>query len=511
MQLRSLTLLALFAVSFGHAPSVQAGPLIDWLFRGRTQPQPYAVGAPVPLGNGYGSVPAYGTAYAGYPGYTGGPSYGPAPVNAYGSYSAAYAPASSYAANYGYAANLGNYYHSQLPVIGPNGAGYSAPLPTGTAAATLPTPMSYVPNFNSQALRAPVTYYRPVLTTDPNTGAQVVAMAPCTSYQYMTQRVPALGQSALYGNYQPPRPLPAQNMPSYTLPSGGIPLASSIYAPAYGGYPTATAPNPTMMGSGTALGYSPYSTYQISPPSTGHTTYPTNPSATNYYSAPSGGSTGTYYSPSVPGLVAPPVYSTPNYSSPTFSAPSAPLGSSVLPPSTGSSSTDPGSLAPTLPPTQTLRPKLQSIVPGATQSGSESAARIPAASERSLLSEPNREFPSLNPIPAPEGMQKPTWSPSLLRTEDMTALRPSVRSAHFAGQSKKISWASFEKSASESAGIGQSDQAASTGLRPSRKQLQQSLELPSQSNRQEAEPAQIQSAAKPAFSQLEMGGWKPSR
>jgi hypothetical protein len=215
------------------------------------------------------------------------------------------------APNTGYAANLGNYYGSQLPVIGPTGAGYSAQMPTGIAAATMPQTMSYVPNFNSSALRAPVTYYRPLLTTDPNTGSQVVAMAPCTSYQYLTQRVPAFGQSALYGSYQAPQPQPLQSIPSYTLPSGGIPLSSNTSGSA-------------TFGGGTALGYSPYSSYQISPPPmTGSPSYPTSPLGSNYYnSSPSGGSTGSIYSQSVPGLVAPPAstYTTPGVS-PSYGQP----------------------------------------------------------------------------------------------------------------------------------------------------------------------------------------------
>ncbi|MEZ6080127.1 MAG: hypothetical protein R3C56_31995 [Pirellulaceae bacterium] len=214
---RTRSTMALIAlVSCGLSPrAAQAGPLLDWLF-GRTQAGPaYAVGAPVPVGNG-GYAAAYGAA--------------------------AY-PATGYAGNYG------TYYGSQLPAIGPAGAGYTAPMPTGIAAATLPSnlpsTLSYVPNFQTQAQRAPVTYYRPLLTTDPNTGAQVVAMAPCTSYETMAQRTPIWGRSALFGsNAAPTFQPPSQALPTYTLPSGGIPLAYSSpsitapYSTAYGVYGT---------------------------------------------------------------------------------------------------------------------------------------------------------------------------------------------------------------------------------------------------------------------------------
>lgn len=501
MQTRSFALSTLAAVILGSlASTAQAGPLIDWLFRGRQTQPSYPVGAPIPLGNGYAAgYPGYAAGYQGYPGYAAGntgyaagyPGYtagyptagyaqmapvGQYPVGQYpaaqynapqypaGQYAAGYAPTTGYPAN-GYAANMGNYYGTRLPVIGPNGAGYTAQMPTGIAAATLPQaamppsalpqtawpqPMSYVPNYNSNALRAPVTYYRPLLTTDPNTGAQVVAMAPCTSYQYLTQRVPALGQTALYGSYQPPQPM-LQTTPTYTLPSGGIPLASGSVAP-------------STMGTGAVLGYSPYSTYQVSPPVSspaivGSSTYPTTPLGSSYsaqsYSYPSGGSTGSYAQP-IPGLVAPQAQSYPSSTYPPSSYPSQAYPSSinpstttpgsVMPPPTTGSNFDPANTPPSLPLNSTLRPRLQSIVPevSSSPSGAESAQKS-SAIERSLLSEPTKDFPVTNPIPAPEGMEKPSWSPGLLRNEDMTALRPAARRNELAGQSKKIHWASFEQ------------------------------------------------------------------
>jgi hypothetical protein len=524
MQFRPFALLAVAAIHLvGSASTAQAGPLIDWLFGGsRRQPPAYPVGAPVPLGNGYGAAPAYSAGYGGYPAVggigngsyaTGYPYSAGYPGYASGSYSAGYAP---FGMNtQGYAANMGNYYGSQLPVIGPSGAGYTAQMPSGIGAATMPQSMSpqilsYVPNFNSNALRAPVTYYRPLLTTDPNTGSQVVAMAPCTSYQYLTQRVPALGQSALYGTYQAPQPQPMQSMPSYTLPSGGIPIANN-------------AAGSPMINSGTALGYSPYSAYQISP-SVPSSVYPTGPISSGY-STPSGGSTGNIYSQSVPGLVAPPTSNfstpsfptTPNYSStPSYpSTPSNPTNSgSVYPPPSTNSFSDPGDVAPSLPPTQTLRPRLQRIVPETTPSGNESAA-LTRQPERSLLSEPaGRDLPVMNPIPAPEGMEKPSWTPGLLRKEDLNAMRPVTRNhMQLAGQSKKIHWASFEN---ETASTQSGQQPSQLQLEPSstpgaKETSVKKGQSPITSNKFQPTPSISTSSSQPTAKQYNTGGWKASR
>jgi hypothetical protein len=229
-----------FALAIGISPNAaQAGSFCNWLFGGKCSQPAYPVGGPVPLGVNPGTVQGFA------PGY---------PVMAPG------AAAPQYSAAYG---NFGSYFGSGQPVMGPQGAGYPAVPPGGITAATLPAqPMSFVPNFNSSALRAPVTYYRPVMTTDPNTGAQVVAMMPCTSYQYMTQRVPAFGRTSLFGSYQPPAPPSVPTaVPSYTLPSGGIPLAQN-------GFPTSLPGNSfssPAIGFGTAPGFGGYSTGVASP------------------------------------------------------------------------------------------------------------------------------------------------------------------------------------------------------------------------------------------------------
>jgi hypothetical protein len=454
---RTRSTMALIAlVSCGLSPrAAQAGPLLDWLF-GRTQAGPaYAVGAPVPVGNG-GYAAAYGAA--------------------------AY-PATGYAGNYG------TYYGSQLPAIGPAGAGYTAPMPTGIAAATLPSnlpsTLSYVPNFQTQAQRAPVTYYRPLLTTDPNTGAQVVAMAPCTSYETMAQRTPIWGRSALFGsNAAPTFQPPAQALPTYTLPSGGIPLAYSS--------PSITAPYSTAYGVyGTNDGTGGYSALQpqsglpaqavypggqipagMAPTSVGPAgAYPTAPlSQAPYLGSADGGSSGGSYGmstpwqtvvpgsvpSSIPGLVAPQAPGTTPYSQPSQygPAPTTSPAPSGAPPA--GVYLDPADVPPVLPPNGTsaaapvqsseLRPSLRSVVRYPQTSEQPQQASAARGKSDSSNSEGRGQVPAMLPIPAPADFNhEPRWNPGLLREEDMTALRPIAPSAaQWAGHAKPIVWASFE-------------------------------------------------------------------
>ncbi len=88
-----------------------------------------------------------------------------------------------------------------------------------------------MPDYRTTTARTPVTYYRPILTTDPNTGAQVIVQAPCTSYEYQTQRVPTWGLTQVYngGATLPPTgTVPAPVSPTYTLPKGGVPLSGPV-------------------------------------------------------------------------------------------------------------------------------------------------------------------------------------------------------------------------------------------------------------------------------------------
>ncbi len=367
------------------------------------------------------------------------------------------------------------------PQLARQALGTQRPMPSGIAAATLPMQLpptlSYVPNFRTNAQRAPVTYYRPLLTTDPNTGAQVVAMAPCTSYEYMAQRAPELGRTALFGsNTAPVFQPPAQAFPTYTLPSGGIPLAYSS--------PAITAPYTTAYGVyGTNPGYNAYSNLQpsiagaavgppvlIAPNSVGPAgNYPTTPAGQSpYYGSTSGGSNGGYNSPAtgswqgVPGLVAPPAPASPatsypgpatNYPAPSYPGLSPAPTTEISPPvgpGTGIPGTsDPANFAPTLPPTgasaqSNLRPQLRSFT---SQPRSSEAPQVSNTSSDDRQND-SRQLPAMLPIPAPQDFNhQPRWSPPLLREGDLTAMRPvDPHDAQLAGQSKPIHWASFESS-----------------------------------------------------------------
>lgn len=390
----------------GFPPTTaQAGPLIDWLFGRRQQPPAYPVGQPVPLGS------SYGAGYAPYGGYAV-PNYNVQPR---------------------YTTNYGAYYGSQLPVIGQAGAAYTTQPNSGIAATTLPNTTSLVPRFRTRSERAPVTYYRPLLTTDPNTGAQVVVMAPCTSYEYQTRRTPLLGSRPLSTQSLLPRirPLPAAQ-PTYTLPSGGIPLAttSPVYATpqAYGYVAPAAAYAP--------MPYSPGSTNGVAP---------------SAYIPPA----------TVPGLVAPRAGSTitpaPTYGQIT-TPPAGASGGSVFPPRDES-----GDVPPSLPSRDgarsSLRPELRGIQQTPRESESETGASstetgfpkvsVPELTLPSTGPAQNQE-PEMSPIPVPSNFDvQRRWNPGLLRADDMTASRslPVVHpdSIRLAGQSKKIHWASFEE------------------------------------------------------------------
>jgi hypothetical protein len=506
----SITRTALLAVLCCGLPNqAQAGPLIDWLF-GRNRAQPaYPVGPAVPVA-GYGAN--YGVSGA-----------SPYAANSYG---AGYG-ASSYA-NAGYAANYGTYYGSSLPVIGPNGNGYQAAQPSGIAAttmpATVPQTLSYVPNFNTYSNRVPVTYYRPLLTTDPNTGAQVVAMAPCTSYEYQAQRVPAFGRSALYGSNTPPvfQPAPAAP-PTYTLPSGGIPLAAgtpSVMLPSVRGYaPYGSSPyaiNGYPGSSYSALQPAlPYGAVQVAPGGS----YSTQPlGASPYSGTTSGGCTGNVYAPSVPGLIAPqgPAFpATPSpYNSPYpgTTSPSQPQAPGMVYPDVPSAdpADTPPSLSPNFPasasaqrqpapakpfdqPQVPLRPQLRSIV----------RQPIPNSSSAATSSPPERmETPALmKPIPVPEGFEQPRWNPGLLSEDDLTAMRTiATERAELAGQSKPIHWASFEQAAHESFKAEAAPQAARpnahSGLRP--------IQSRSNASAPQSQPAPIRG-------RYDTSGWKAAK
>lgn len=380
-----------FAMTCGFAQSASAGPLLDWLF-GRPSAPAYPIGSPVPIGNA-----------AGYAPYTSG--YAPA-------YSANYAPQ--------FAAPT-----QAAPVFSP--PGYAPPSGTQYVPGA-PTTFSNVPSFRTNYFRAPVTYYRPVLATDPASGAQVVRMSPCTSYEYQTQRIPTLGQSVYYGNYGAPVAVPGPATgPTYTLPQAGIALSRSATPPI------------------TSRGYGAYTTLQPpagSAPPAGN--YPINPyGQTPYYGGTiNGGCTGGYnalpayttpgYSPP-PGLIAPP--------SPSTAAPFADPGlnnPNPLP------SSDPANSPPVLP----------NSVPTAARSQLKQFTQTERApiDSTARTDEPQRlpsKPPAMRPIPVPSDFDiEQHWTPGLLRDEDLTAQNDQMDRVRFAattaGQSKKIQWASFD-------------------------------------------------------------------
>ena len=489
-----LTLFAMAIASF--APSAKAGPLLDWLFGYRTAARPaYPIGQPVPIGNAANAPPGY----------------------------AANMPATGYPVA-GYAANYGNYYGSMMPVIGPAGYGYQAGQPGGVAAATAPSIMSYVPDYRTSQYRAPVTYYRPLMTTDPNTGSQVVALAPCTSYEYQAQRIPTFGYNGVMGSYSTPPVVSApQSTPTYTLPSGGIPLAaggpaailppsSGAYAMGYGG----STVNP-MSGPAYASNYgsySPYSVYSAQQPALPQQpvltappigNYPTQPfsSAPGYYGSvtggSTGGSTGNYAAPNyAPGLVAPPASSYP--SNPYPSAPSTQPPVFPINPAPGAMPyRDPaGDAAPVLPPINTStnleRPQLKAIVrQPLTANNSLNTEKVPQSDIR------HSQGPKMDPIPAPADLdQQPRWNPGLLNEQDRTAARPAPESNGYAGQSKSIQWASFKTE------IKPEPARQPTGLRaiaPAHTAVQQVVE------NQSVQPL---TAPRPSR-QYGTGGWKVSK
>lgn len=433
----------LLALAFAPA-NAQAGPLLDWLF-GRNRAPAYPVGQPVPANTAY---------YGGY------------------------APTTPYTANYGY------YNGPASPVVGQGTAGYRAPVPTGIAAATVPSTLSYVPNYRTSAYRAPVTYYRPIVTTDPNTGAQVVTMAPCTSYEYQTQRVPTLGRRALYPSALLPSlaPTPRPTIQTYTLPNGGValPYATQPIAPGVSGY----------------RGYAYYQQPTYQQPTNGLVaptgSYPSSP----YYGNSNGGCTGSYSAPNtyanpvpsntVPGTIAPQgpnVIRTPVPGYGREVAPPAGAGGAILPSDSGVPSTDPRafeqpSLKPELEDAAKFNPDYSSdrfssdryeSRPGRSGTTLRSVTQQPSTRAKPLTEADASRPPLMAPIPVPSGFDKePSWSPGLLSDQDKTAQRQRDLQ-NFSGQSTRIHWAKFEKA---------TDQAAPVSAPPSGNSLRYSTSKP---------------------------------
>lgn len=284
---RTALLASITALCAGNATQqAQAGPLCDWLFGRNTTPYtPYAAGYPVTLP--VGTVPMAAPQAAYYP-----PAY--APQTSY--YAPVYVPQVSYnppayglgGSDAGYAIatpapgttfpvadqqtsfyGTGNVYPTdQYGQVAP--AQYSAPAQYGGVApvtAYRPATVNYpstvqtypgVPasspgvmggmsrffgsmfgtNYQSSYNPAAVTYYRPVVTVDPTTGAQTVVQQPCSSYEYQMQRSPYVSLAPSYA------PVTAPASGACATGAGYAASGVGAYNP-YAGSPITTSPAPS--------------------------------------------------------------------------------------------------------------------------------------------------------------------------------------------------------------------------------------------------------------------------
>jgi hypothetical protein len=72
--------------------------------------------------------------------------------------------------------------------------------------------------YSSSYYRVPITYYRPVTTVDPVTGAAVVVQQPCASYVDQVQRTPYSSLLATQPQYTPPSNQATCGAPQYLSP-----------------------------------------------------------------------------------------------------------------------------------------------------------------------------------------------------------------------------------------------------------------------------------------------------
>ena len=100
--------------------------------------------------------------------------------------------------------------------------------------------------YRTSSYRVPVTYYRPVVTTDPTTGQQIVVQQPCTSYVQQAQRTP-------FRLFRAARPnLGNQSPASFdptACPPGALPAMPAVIYPGLG---YVVAANPTAGALGTS-------------------------------------------------------------------------------------------------------------------------------------------------------------------------------------------------------------------------------------------------------------------
>ncbi|MBM3964448.1 MAG: hypothetical protein FJ308_05190 [Planctomycetes bacterium] len=193
-------------------------------------------------------------------------------------------------------------------------------LPAGipqTVVAAMPTA-----GYDTQWLRTPVTYYRPVTQYDPNYGTTVTSLQPCASYQYQAQRVPLTAPAPISPNTYTANRYPAINAPGY-YPTGlyGSVPATASYPPVQqlpvGGMPVGgvvPVGGSAALAGNTASSSGPASTLPLRTMNYGSSygSYPTTSLPANSYPIPAAG----IANPVVPNQgVANAVYMAPTYNS----------------------------------------------------------------------------------------------------------------------------------------------------------------------------------------------------
>ncbi|TWU37018.1 hypothetical protein [Novipirellula artificiosorum] len=239
-------------------------------------------------------------------------------------------------------------------------------------------------NYQTSYYSAPVTYYRPVTSVDPITGATVTTQQGCSSYEQQLQRTPY----ASLGNTPPTTVLPP------SLGYGGTSYGAVGQAGALGSpYDRSVVPIPATGSTPSAYG-----------PSTGYT--PQNNTPQN--NTPLMGTPSTTPSDAAP------------MSQPQLNSATTPYGSAYpysASPSAAPRSTSPPSVAPPsmTPPSMTPPPSAWQLQNPADSNafGSSSAASDQMISSTTSSSDPSQPQSNVRPIEAPPSYQSPFSRPTL--------------------------------------------------------------------------------------------------
>jgi len=120
-------------------------------------------------------------------------------------------------------------YYGNYGMMPPSQGPFLPPGIPQTVVSAMPTAA-----YDTQWMRTPVTYYRPVTQFDPNYGTTVTSLQPCTSYQYPAHRVPMVAPAPATGPYAyESNQWPGVNAPGY-FPTGVMPTAAPsmpVYPP----------------------------------------------------------------------------------------------------------------------------------------------------------------------------------------------------------------------------------------------------------------------------------------